>query len=65
MYKYKIKKSVARRFRVTRTGKVIYRAQGGRHLRRKKTKSQIRGYGTPHVLTGKFARRIKRLLGLA
>lgn len=64
-YKQKTRKSFAKRFKVTASGKVIHRAQGMRHLRRKKSKSTIRGYNVPRVITGKFAKRIKRALGLA
>ena len=64
-YKQKTRKSLAKRFKITRTGKVIFRAQGGRHLRRKKSKKQIRGYRVPRVITGKFAKKIKRMLGVA
>ena len=64
-YKQKTRKSVNKRFKVTKTGKVLFRGQGGRHLRRKKSKKQIRAYAVPKVLTGKFAKKIKRMLGLA
>lgn len=63
-YKQKTRKSVAKRFKVTRTGKVIHRAQGMRHLRRRKSKRQIRSYRTPRVLTGRFAKKIKQMLGV-
>lgn len=65
MPKQKIKNSVKRRFKVTRNGKVLFRGQGARHLRRKKSKSQIRAFNTPKLLTGKFAKKIRRMLGLA
>ncbi len=64
-YKQKTRKSIAKRFKITKTGKVIHRAQGMRHLRRKKTKRQIRGYQIPRVITGKFAKKIKQMLGEA
>jgi len=65
MPKQKIRKAAALRFKVTKTGKVIHRTQGMRHLRRKKSKRQIREYNKPKVLTGKFAKRIKQMLGKA
>lgn len=64
-YKQKARKSVMKRFKVTRTGKVMFRGQGMRHLRRRKSKRQIREAKVPHVLQGKLAKRIKRMLGLA
>ena len=64
-YKQKTRKSLTKRFKITKTGKVIHRTQGGRHLRRKKSKKQIRKYRVPQIIGGKFAKNIKRMLGLA
>lgn len=61
----KVRKSVAKRFRVTRTGKVLRRTPTMRHLRRKKSKRQIRRYHVPKAVTGKMAMKIKRMLGRA
>lgn len=63
--KQKVKTSVARRFKVTKTGKVLRRTQTMRHLRRKKSKKQIRKYRVPKQVTGTMAKKIKRMLGLA
>ena len=63
--KHKTRTSAALRFKVTKTGKVMRRAQNMRHLRRKKSKSRIRRYKVPKQVTGKFARKIKRMLGIA
>jgi ribosomal protein L35 len=40
--KMKIKKSVSNRFEVTKTGKVLRMSSFNRHLRRKKSKKQLR-----------------------
>ncbi len=64
-YKQKTRKGAAKRFKVTATGKVLRRTQNMRHLRRHKSKKAIRASRVPHLVTGKFARRIKRMLGLA
>jgi large subunit ribosomal protein L35 len=64
-YKQKTRKSISKRFRVTPTGKVMMRSQGMRHIRRHKSKRQIRSYQVPKVLTGKLARKVRRMLGLA
>ena len=61
--KMKIRKSVSRRFRVTPTGKVIFRGANIRHLRRKKSKSLIRDQKTPQQMHGRWAKKIKKLLG--
>ena len=63
--KQKTRKGVASRFKITGTGKVLRRNQNMRHLRRKKSKKAIRAYRLPVEVTGKFARKIKRMLGLA
>lgn len=63
--KVKTLTSAARRFRVTKTGKVLYRSQNMRHLKRHKSKRSIRRARAPKQLTGRFAIKIKRLLGQA
>lgn len=61
--KMKIRKSVARRFRITKTGKVLFRGSHVRHLRRKKRKSRIRAQKIPKELKGKWKKKVKKLLG--
>lgn len=63
--KQKTRKGVAKRFKITATGKVLRRSQNMRHLRRKKSKKAIRAYRIPTEVTGKWAKKIKRMLGLA
>ena len=64
-YKKKKRKGVAKRFKITATGKVLRRSQNMRHLRRKKSKKAIRAYKIPKEVTGKWAKKIKRMLGIA
>jgi large subunit ribosomal protein L35 len=61
--KLKIRKSIARRFRVTKKGKVLFRGSHVRHLRRKKKKSQLRAQKIPKELKGKWKKKVKKLLG--
>jgi len=61
--KLKIKKSVAKRFKVTKTGKVLFRGSHIRHLRRKKSKSNLRRQKVPQRLRGVMAQKVKRDLG--
>lgn len=61
--KMKIRKSVKRRFKITKTGKVLRRGSHIRHLRRKKKKSQIRAQKLPKEVKGAWKRKIKKLLG--
>lgn len=64
-YKQKTRKGVAARFKITGTGKVMRRTQNMRHLRRKKSKKAIRASRIPQLVTGKFAIKIKKMMGLA
>jgi large subunit ribosomal protein L35 len=64
-YKQKTRKGAAKRFKITATGKVLRRSQNFRHLRRKKSQKAIRASRIPVEVTGKWARKIKRMLGLA
>lgn len=61
----KIKKSVSKRFKVTKRGKVLFAHQYSGHLMRKKSKRRIRRQKEPGVLTGTFAKKIKKMLGKA
>lgn len=61
--KLKIRKSVKRRFKITKTGKVLHGSSFSRHLRRKKSKSHIRRLKQTSALTDKMAKKIKMLLG--
>lgn len=63
--KQKTRKGVSKRFKITGTGKVLRRTQNMRHLRRKKSKKAIRAYRVPIEVKGRWARKIKRMLGLA
>lgn len=63
--KQKTRSGVAKRFKITGTGKVLRRSQNMRHIRRRKSKKAIRAYRKPVQVTGKWAKKIKRMLGLA
>lgn len=63
MPKVKTKKIVAKRFKLTKTGKLLHRVQGRRHLRRKKSKARQRRQDRPaQVVNTKFSRTIKRFI---
>ncbi|MBI2404875.1 50S ribosomal protein L35 [Candidatus Gottesmanbacteria bacterium] len=63
MAKMKTKKIVTKRFKITKTGKVMHRVQGARHIRRKKSKSRQRRQDRPaQILTTKYARMIKQYM---
>jgi len=65
MSKKKIKKSVSKRFKVTKRGKVIFSHQYKSHLKANKSKSRLRRQKEPGVMKGKFAKKIKKMLGKA
>lgn len=63
--KQKTRSGAAKRFKITATGKVLRRSQNMRHRRRIKSKKAIRAYRVPTEVTGKWAKKIKQMLGLA
>lgn len=63
--KQKTRKGVAKRYKITGSGKVLRRHQNMRHLRSNKSKKAKRNYRHHVEVTGKFARKIKRMLGIA
>lgn len=65
MGKKKIKRSVSRRFKVTKTGKVMFAHQYQSHLKMSKSKRRIRRQKEPAELTGTFGKKIKQMLGEA
>jgi ribosomal protein L35 len=62
--KRKIKKSVSNRFEVTKNGKVLRMSSFNRHLRRKKSKKQLRRLKGKQVVPNTLAIKVKKLLGL-
>ena len=65
MNKKKIKGAVSKRFKVTKTGKVLFSHQYGSHKKLLKSKRRIRRQKETGVLTGAFAKKIKQMLGEA
>ena len=63
--KKKIKNSVSKRFKVTKNGKVMFSHQYKSHLKINKSGSRLRRQKEPGVLHGKFAHKIKQMLGEA
>lgn len=65
MPKKKIKKSISKRFKITKTGKVLFGHQYQGHLMRKKNKRRQRRQKETGVLEGTFAKKVKQALGKA
>jgi large subunit ribosomal protein L35 len=63
--KQKTRKGVAKRFKITGSGRVMRRKQNMRHLRSNKSKKTKRNYRLMVEVKGKWAKKIKRMMGLA
>ncbi len=63
MNKQKTRKSVSKRFKITKTGKVLHRASYSRHLKANKSKSNLRGKKIMRKLKGKYKKKIKKMIG--
>ena len=63
MPKLKVRKSVKKRFKVTKNGLVLHRSHGMRHKRTNKSKSQVRRLKTIKKLHSTIAIKVKKLLG--
>lgn len=59
----KIRKSVSNRFEVTKNGKVLREAAFDRHLRRRKSKKQLRRLKGKKPVLGRFAKKVRQILG--
>jgi large subunit ribosomal protein L35 len=60
----KTHKGIAKRFKLTGTGKVMFRKPGQRHLRRKRSVKQVRAGRQDQVLADGMARRVIRALSV-
>ena len=65
MGKIKVRKAATKRFKITKNGKVVFGHQYGGHNKLKKSKSRQRRIKEPGVLSGAFAKKIKRMAGVA
>ena len=63
MGKVKTRKSLTKRFRITRTGKILRRAVGQDHYLQKQTSKKRRTLKKWVVLSPEETKRVKRLLG--
>ncbi|MEK7112259.1 MAG: bL35 family ribosomal protein [Patescibacteria group bacterium] len=63
MPKQKSRKSVLRRFRITKSGKVLRRQAFRRHLKASKSKKRLKNLKRTIELKGHFAKRIKKSMG--
>jgi large subunit ribosomal protein L35 len=62
--KNKTRKSAAKRFKVTGTGKILHRGHGVRHIISAKSKKRLRRQAIPKEVLGKQKTKIKKMLGI-
>ncbi|MBI4354819.1 MAG: 50S ribosomal protein L35 [Candidatus Omnitrophica bacterium] len=62
MPKMKTNKGVAKRIKITGTGKLMYRKAGKRHLMGSKSSKRTRHMRRPGIIAGVEAQRLRRLL---
>ena len=60
--KQKIRKSIANRFKITKTGKVLHRGTFNRHLKRKKSHKQLKRLKKPMLIKETMAKKITKAL---
>ncbi len=61
--KKKIKRSLTKRFKITKTGKVMFAHQYGGHHKLKKSQRRIRRQNVPGVLAEPLAKKVRKMLG--
>jgi len=64
MPKQKGHKGLAKRLKVTATGKFKYRRPGGSHLMSSKNAKRRRRIGSPAIIAGAMAKRVKAKLSM-
>lgn len=64
MPKQKTRKSVIKRFKVTKNGKIMHRHNFSRHLRVKKSEAKKRAQKKQVVMTGYYAKKLRKFLGI-
>lgn len=64
MPKQKTRKSLTRRFRVTKTGKILRKQAFRRHLRAKKSKKKLTNLKKKIEVKGFYAKKLKKAMGI-
>ncbi len=62
--KMKTRKSAVKRFKVTKTGKLLHRVHGSRHVKSKKSNKRNRSLKTLKEIVGKQKAKIKKMMAL-
>jgi len=64
MGKQKTHKSAVKRFKVTKSGKILHRSHYIRHLKSKKSKKRQRSLKQMKEVLGKYKKKISRMLAI-
>ncbi len=64
MGKQRTRKSAAKRYKITKKGKLLHRSLSLRHLRSKRSKRQIRRLKSMKRVYGKYEKKIKKMLAV-
>jgi large subunit ribosomal protein L35 len=62
MPKQKTRKSISKRFKLTKTGKILRRTAGMRHLKASKSKKRSRRQKQINYVIGKVAQKLKKFI---
>lgn len=65
MPKIKTRKSITKRFKITKTGKVLRRRNFRRHLKSSKSAKRIRNLKQQVLVKEAFAKRIRKRMGVS
>lgn len=63
MPKFKTRKSLANRFRITKSGKVLRRQAFRRHLKAGKSQSRLRNLKRSKEIKGYYAKKLRKAMG--
>lgn len=61
--KQKSHKAAVKRFKITKSGKILHRAHASRHLKSVKSKRRLRSMKQTKIVVGKYKKNIRRMLG--
>ena len=64
MPKQKTRKSILKRLKISKRGKLIRRGSCGRHLMAGKSKRRARRQNSPKQIEGRMARKMRKILGV-
>lgn len=59
----KTRKTVLKRFKLTKKGKVLHRGHGARHLKSNKSKKQLRRLKSVRPVKGAYVKKLRQMVG--